>query len=446
MNPPITDVLLPRRKEPPTQEKKQQPHVAKDNKEGDEKNKVMDQNCTSSRKSLRADTPKPKIDLSKASDQNHANVSLNIEDISEGLKDDTSIKETTPSDKVENDKLTTTKLNVTNKREENIVTFDMSMDERYAESANKESLDSSTKSGHSKSTPDTFSDNHIQTGQSPRKDIVNPSSMSEHSKIRPGTLSEIHIQTTQEIQANSQLKEVRRTLYEKDLEKSRMSRKRKRTRDRKSDYIHRPGSVTLNEKGHERFPGGSLKSLKARPGSGTSSWTIDSQKSLGSTDTLHSFDIEMDAETKHVQYSYIDSGTTPISFKTFTDESTEIIDLEDHGDLNDDSWLSDDHSKPEQSFSDWYGVKPYKVSQNSGRNDAGVVKTLAHGPSSSEISTKNKLMYSRFARRPQSESVLRKGRKPPLPPGAELKMRPVSDTVNRSHVTSRYFTTDLDIH
>jgi hypothetical protein len=38
-------------------------------------------------------------------------------------------------------------------------------------------------------------------------------------------------------------------------------------------------------------------------------------------------------------------------------------------------------------------------------------------------------------------------RKPPLPPAAELKTRPVSETVRKSnYASSSFYTTDLDIH
>lgn len=317
-----------------------------------------------------------------------------------------------PAEQCDTDELTITELDVTNKRGENIVIFDIAKDEKYASSV--------ADKGDSCLTLVPLTD-------------------------KPGTISDIYFQTTQELHSESQCLPVPNTLYEKELEKSRLSRKRKRTRNKKADYTPR---LKHRDKTQDTVPERLLKrTLNIRPSSGTSTWTTDSKISFGSTDSLTIIDSDMAKETKTDRYSYINSGTIPINFKQFTPgANTELVDLEDEGeDINNDSLLTDEQDQTEQ-LDVWFGMKPYEVFTSTGERDTGVVKTVASGPSSSECNTKQKLMYSRFARRPQSESVLRRAAKPPLPPGSELKIRPTSETVRRPHAFSKHFTTDLDIH
>ena len=69
------------------------------------------------------------------------------------------------------------------------------------------------------------------------------------------------------------------------------------------------------------------------------------------------------------------------------------------------------------------------------------------GSSSSDIHTKQKLLYSKYERRPYSESVLRLAGRPPLPPDTSLNVaRPVSEKVRRAQAYSRYFTPDMDLN
>ena len=273
-----------------------------------------------------------------------------------------------------------------------------------------------------------------------------------HMKDRPGTLSDIHVHTDDmEIKSESHLVQMPKTLYEQDLENTRLARKRKRTKNRQSDYTPQQSDVgALNVKDNDVVVEGTLKSLKGRPDSGTSVWTMDSKKVFGSTDTLRSVGMEPWSDSLADNYPHIKAGMTPVSFRTF-DESADIslyMYIHNYGHLNNDSWLSDDQpAGKEQSFDEWYGVKPYKTVSSVGKRDTGVIKNNESGPSSSELSTKQKLIYSRFARRPQSESLPRMIKKPPLPPGTQLRTRPVSDTVRKpNHASSTFFTTDLDIH
>ncbi|XP_045201307.2 uncharacterized protein LOC123554930 [Mercenaria mercenaria] len=386
LNPVTTDILLPRRKEV------QSVKLDIVNKTDNVANNTAKDNATTF---SRRDTPYPNTNILK---HEFKPKDVEIKEMSDNAPPDSN--DEVPSIKLENEKLTIANLDVTNTRDEKVVTFDMSK--------------------------------HIETRDSRRK--------SDNIKDRPGTLTDIHVQTTHELDTENHSTTCQKTLYEQDLDKVRKSRKRKRTRNRQSDYTPRSVTIAFKDNDKNRFFERSLASLKGRPNSGTSTWTSGSKNSLGSTDTLHSFDMETNVEAKQDRYSYIHSGTTPVSFRNVSDENTEIIDLEDNGDLNDDSWLSEEPIQKEEQFDAWYGMKPYKVMPNAGRKDAGVVQAYTRGPSSSELRTKEKLMYSRFARRPQSESVLRNRGKPPIPPGTQLKKRPVSDTVRK------YFTTDLDIH
>lgn len=69
------------------------------------------------------------------------------------------------------------------------------------------------------------------------------------------------------------------------------------------------------------------------------------------------------------------------------------------------------------------------------------------GSSSSDIHTKQKLLYSKYERRPYSESVLRLAGRPPLPPDLSSNVtRPVSEKVRRAQAYSRYFTPDMDLY
>lgn len=233
-------------------------------------------------------------------------------------------------------------------------------------------------------------------------------------------------------------------LFEDELEKKRQKRKRKHVANTKPDYL--PGK--LNDK-ENASPLPSL--FNPRPFSGASNCTLDSRQSYGSNVTLNSFKVENTSPTPNPdQYSYIQNNSTPISFKSFAidihGEKAEIIDIEGgDGDPNNDSWLEDDKPHSEKQMDAWYGVKPYEVMKSAGEYDKGMISEVP-GSHASNDKTKQKLLYSRFSRRPQSESVLRGLGKPPLPPGALKKFRPASDTGRRTLNNSRYFTTDLDIH
>ena len=69
------------------------------------------------------------------------------------------------------------------------------------------------------------------------------------------------------------------------------------------------------------------------------------------------------------------------------------------------------------------------------------------GSSSSDIHTKQKLLNSKYERRPYSESVLRLAGRPPLPPDTSLIVaRPVSEKVRRAQAYSIFFTPDMDLN
>ena len=72
---------------------------------------------------------------------------------------------------------------------------------------------------------------------------------------------------------------------------------------------------------------------------------------------------------------------------------------------------------------------------------------IPSGSSTSDRYTKQKLLYSKYERRPYSESVLRLAGRPPLPPETSPNVaRPVSEKVRRAQAYSRYFTSDMDLY
>lgn len=232
------------------------------------------------------------------------------------------------------------------------------------------------------------------------------------------------------------------TFHDRDLS---ISRKRKRQR--------KPDSTTRQSKSEVKDFDGFLKSnlsSNSRPVSRTSLWTMNS-KQLGSNDSLHSFRMEdttdnVEANSVAQQYSYLNSNATPISFKTVTMEGpTDIIDIED-----DDADFPSDTEQKSNVFDPWLGVKPYNVTGSSNPNDSYSSlhgrPLFESGTSTSEIYTKQKLLYAKFARRPKSETILDVNGKPPLPPDVELRKRPASDTVRNTQYFSRYFSSDLDLH
>ena len=81
--------------------------------------------------------------------------------------------------------------------------------------------------------------------------------------------------------------------------------------------------------------------------------------------------------------------------------------------------------------------------------DLSHTSEIPSGSSTSDINTKQKLLYSKYERRPYSESVLRLAGRPPLPPDTSLHVnvnRPVSEKVRRAQACSRYFTPDMDLY
>lgn len=392
LNPATTDILLPRRK-----------ISTKENPDA----KLISSDTQGTKKRGREDTPMPTTSMLTQK------VNLNTKTSVPQLVLEDAVLDGDTEDQHDKTKLMLTPLNVSNKREENLLSFDNLKD------------DQNTKQGN---------ESHKQVEMKPGSHVN-----------KTGTLSDILVETS-EPSPQSNVLQVPKSIHDKELEKARRKRKRKRNDNSKKYGHERKGDIN-----HDVFIEGSLKhNLKTRPESATSTWTLDSKRSFGSNDTLNSFDPETETDKRDERYSYLASGTTPISFKSYNvDENTEIIDLEDNGgDPNNDSWLTDDKSETakEEKFDVWYGIKPYEVISSTGRIDSGILTSANSGPSSSVQSTKQKLLYSRFARRPHSESVLRAAGKPPLPPGKDLKTRPVSDTVRKSKLVSRYYTTDLDIH
>ncbi|KAL4220328.1 hypothetical protein ACF0H5_020735 [Mactra antiquata] len=228
-------------------------------------------------------------------------------------------------------------------------------------------------------------------------------------------------------------------MFDNESEKKRQTRKRKRGIKKRNEHI--PGKI--DDTGTARTLS---TALRRRPDSVCSNLTTDSKQSLDSIDNLNN---SYDMDANPLGRRTLETSSTPIGFKSFMvdaeGEPAEIVDLEAEGDdPANDSWLEND--KP-QDVDAWYGVKPYEVVANTSIHDGGVIQAVESGPSSNDKITKQKLLYSRFARRPQSDYVARGMGKPPLPPGAVQKIRPVSDTGQRSQFnSSRYFTTDLDIH
>ena len=79
--------------------------------------------------------------------------------------------------------------------------------------------------------------------------------------------------------------------------------------------------------------------------------------------------------------------------------------------------------------------------------DLSHTNEIPSGSSTSDMNTKQKLLYSKYERRPYSESVLRLAGRPPLPPDTSTNVnRPVSEKVRRAQAYSRYFTPDLDLY
>ncbi|XP_052783361.1 uncharacterized protein LOC128219576 [Mya arenaria] len=242
------------------------------------------------------------------------------------------------------------------------------------------------------------------------------------------------------------------TLYESELKRSRESRKRKRGPKRsKPDYTPRPQEVSkIRHTGHSIELNGKSRIRRDSAKTG-STLTLDGKMSLGSNDSLYSFDIEKfnkENDQANQTYSYVRTGTTPINFKGLTDDDkANIIDIEDDdfNDSGDDSWLE---SKPsEEKFDAFYGMKPYTVLGSTNLNDSDRRRSdsPASGPSTNALSTKQKLLYSRFNRRPYSETVLPSNNRPPLPPGKDIKIRPASETQRKTQTFSRYFASDFDV-
>lgn len=271
------------------------------------------------------------------------------------------------------------------------------------------------------------------------------------------------------------------TMHERDLKVSRKRKRREKTGNAGKGAI----STDTHFDGFLRSKVNTT--LRSRPGSGTSTWTLDStqtldtsltfgslkmnnatdgesagndrsdrfnvgQRALGSTDSLKSSRLDGEPVTGsegHNQYSYLTCTTTPISYNSvMTDEATEIVDMED--DTGEDDSLKPSGQTKVNNFDAWLGIKPYNVISSSHQKDSDSSvnsrQMFAIGPSTSELNTKQKLLYAKYARRPKSESILDGRGKPPLPPTADLKRRPASDTMRKSQGFSRYFASDVDMH
>ena len=215
-------------------------------------------------------------------------------------------------------------------------------------------------------------------------------------------------------------------LYQKELEKVRLNRKRKRQYQRRN-----PDLTPRVPKPTDREAMGYLGSNvifrdKPRPTSGSGLKTLD----LSSTENLSEQGTESLLSGNSDLSSLNKSNELIVDNVVFSDRSIEKdVDL-----FSLDSVEETNAKFFSEKNSLIIGDMPLRSDSHS-------------GSSTSDVFTKQKLLYSRFERRPYSETVLRLAGRPPLPPETTNTVaRPVSEKVRRAQAYSRYFTPDVDLY
>ena len=212
-------------------------------------------------------------------------------------------------------------------------------------------------------------------------------------------------------------------LYQKELERVRLNRKRKRrAQKRNPDYTPRVPKQSDTEAMAYLGSDVIFKS-KLKPAHSTIA------SNLSSTENLTVFGSESRLSGTSDLSSLDKSNELLPDGVIFRDETlTGEVDLYSLDSLDDRNtrFFSEKNSLMLGDLSHQYGIPS--------------------GPSTSDINTKQKLLYSKYERRPYSESVLRLAGRPPLPPDTSSNAnRPVSEKVRRAQTYSRYFTPDLDL-
>jgi len=257
------------------------------------------------------------------------------------------------------------------------------------------------------------------------------------------------------------------TLLDKEVLTHREKRKRKRETRLQNRKLNTTPSVSAESlhKTNANSTADAGKTEKENTSDGNhieyerpvSTWTSASKKSLGSNDSLLSFDVDKyDREHKtRGQRFHENDGPTALEFRSLhNDVEDEIVDIEESGnqDSDDDTWL--DTKSRQNKHDPFYGVKPYRVVDSGSFYDSDVRTQIPFNDkvntTTDEIimnRTRQKLIQSRKFGRPVSETVMSTltANRPPLPPGRDVKARPQSETQRKTHTFSRYFASDLDV-
>ena len=213
-------------------------------------------------------------------------------------------------------------------------------------------------------------------------------------------------------------------LYQKELEKVRMNRKRKRYPRRNPDDT--PRVPKPNDTEAMGYLGSNVifrDKQKSSRGSTPMPFDLSSTESLRGNDSIFSENSDMALLDKSNEF-VVDS----VVFRDNTVErDIDIFSLDSVEEANN------------RFFSD--------KKNDLIRGDLPFQSDLQSGSSTSDVYTKQKLLYSRFERRPYSETALRLAGRPPLPPeDSKTVARPVSEKVRRAQAYSRYFTPDVDLY
>ena len=209
-------------------------------------------------------------------------------------------------------------------------------------------------------------------------------------------------------------------VYQKELERVRLNRKRKRRTQRRN-----PDDTPRVPKPGDTEAMGYLGSNvifrnKQKPSSGSDKKTLEVQ----STDTVS--DIGSDSRLSVVS----DLSSLNKSNELLTDQ---LIFSDKNIEKDVDLYSLDSTDEKNSKF--------FTEKKNS-----LILGDLQSGSSTSDVFTKQKFLYSKFERRPYSETVLSLAGRPPLPPDPTPNVnRPVSEKVRRAQAYSRYFTPDLDM-
>ena len=213
-------------------------------------------------------------------------------------------------------------------------------------------------------------------------------------------------------------------MYQKELEKVRMNRKRKRYPRRNPDDT--PRVPKPNDTEAMGYLGSNVifrDKQKSSRGSTPMPFDLSSTESLRGNDSMFSENSDMTLLDKSNEF-VVDS----VVFKDNTvEKDIDIFSLDSVEEANN------------RFFSD--------KKNDLIRGDLPFQSDLQSGSSTSDVYTKQKLLYSRFERRPYSETALRLAGRPPLPPeDSKTVARPVSEKVRRAQAYSRYFTPDVDLY